>query len=247
MSQTFDVSVSANVSANVTHAGSTLSGFESASFPMDGRIAQVSPGFGILYVLVLVAALVAMHASSYTVEQPLASAALSARLPASVATPLVRSLPTRTVLVALSLLPLVACAGWAGALAQSEPDGCFVFGLGVIFVGPSVLLGAYAVGLWRNRSYQVNGRVIVCGLLAVCLPLMQLLLLVIQRPSCPARPELADFPHTALTAVTMAMSMLPVSSIVYLSRGGGQRQAHPRPSALPCTMHAHVHVSMSCS
>ena len=57
MSQTFDVSVSANVSANVTHAGSTLSGFESASFPMDGRIAQVSPGFGILYVLVLVAAL----------------------------------------------------------------------------------------------------------------------------------------------------------------------------------------------
>ena len=163
-----------------------------------------------------------LHAGAYTISrQPSLSAALVARLGSTpMAHRLVHELPTRTVYALLVfVLPASLCAGWAAALASSEPEGCFVYGLGVLLVPPAVACGAFSVGLWRYRRYAVNGRVLVLGALALSLPLLHMLLLVRQRPLCPASPKFRSFPHTALTAITMAASMLPVASIVFLSLG----------------------------
>ena len=125
----------------------------------------------------------------------MASAGLSVRLPQylperHVHTVLQR-LPARLIVVLLGYaLPLSLCLGWMAALWSSEPDGCFVYGLGVLLVCPAVLLATYAVGLWRHRNYSVNGRVLICGVLALFLPLLLLLLLILQRPVCPARASL---------------------------------------------------------
>ena len=49
-------------------------------------------------------------------------------------------------------LPLLADpGGWASLLAPHEPEGCGVYGTGVILAGASVLLCAFAIGAWRAR------------------------------------------------------------------------------------------------
>ena len=125
-------------------------------------------------------------------------------------------LPPWPLTLAANALPFLLLAGWAGALAPAEPDRCWVYGLGVALGGPAALLVLYAFLSWWQRNWVVSGRVLFSGALSLlCLLLLQLLL-VVERPRCAATPSLAEFPHTATTAIAMALNLMPVSSLLYL-------------------------------
>ena len=206
--------------------------FEQPSFPLDGNfIASVCGAFGVFYFFVAAASVYIMHRTAFTLSAA-AHAALAARLPRRLAGAVLAQ-SQRIVDVAIIALayglPLAVCIAWAATLAPAEPSGCWVYGLGVMLAGPAVLLGAYAVGRWHHRGYQVDGRTLVSGLLSVLLPLLLLLLLVGQRQSCPASERLQEFPHTALTAFIMAVSLVPAAALIYLSRGGLGYRRFPFP------------------
>ena len=211
---------------NATETASTLvAAAERPSFPAHSQLAVVCATFGLCFLLSACVAMCTMHASAYTLVEPVASAALAARLPRCLVSRIhILSSRARQALVLLLgyLLPATLCISWVVALLPSEPDGCFVYGLGVLLVCPAILLAAYAFGLWYHRHFSVSGRIIFCAALALFLPLLLLLLLIVQRPRCPARSSLGQFPHTALTAITMAASMVPVASFVYVSYHRGR-------------------------
>ena len=117
---------------------------------------------------------------------------------------------------AANLLPFILLAGWASVLLPTEPERCFVYGLGVSLAGPAALLVAYAFISWRQRRWFLSGRVLLAGALSLLLLLLLQLLLVVQRPVCAATERLAEFPHTASTGIAMMLNLMPVSSMLYL-------------------------------
>ena len=85
--------------------------------------------------------------------------------------------------------------------------------------GSAVLAGILVFACWRARRWTVTVGVVACIVCALCGLLGLQLLLVLQRPSCAASFADRQFPYTALTAITMSVNMMPLASIVYLSRG----------------------------
>ena len=213
-----------NSTSNATSILPLLAEIESLGFEADSaELAWRSALGGTLFLLVLAVSAPIAHLSGFSSSAQGVSAALAANLPPSVW----HRLPSPRLLRALTLgvgyvLPLAMVGAWAGILAPAEPDGCYVFGLGVLLVGAAALLGAFAIGVWRQRCWIVTGRILVAGSLAAGLPLALLLLLVAQRPYCASSAAMRAFPFTALTAIAMALNMLPVTAVIYLSlrRGG---------------------------
>lgn len=119
--------------------------------------------------------------------------------------------------IAANLLPLVLLISWSAALMPAEPDRCWVYGLAPVLAGPATILATCGFLSWWLRSWRVSGRVVFAFALSLLLLLLLQLLLVVQRPSCAAEERLAEFPHTAMTAIAMALNLMPVSSILYLS------------------------------
>lgn len=174
-------------------------------------------GLGIVVLILPACALV--QAADLSASRMSVRAALAARPQACVvraAAALRVPLGQRMVLAA-HVLPLAVLAMWSASFWYVEPEGCWVYGLGVLTMGTAFFLFIYALATWRQRRWHVSGRVLVSGALALLLLLLLQLLLVVQRPVCPARPELREFPHTAITGVVMSLNLCLVTSILYLS------------------------------
>ena len=124
-------------------------------------------------------------------------------------------------------LPLALLVGLAGMMSNYEPLGCWVYGSGILLGGTSMLLFLLGLGMWRARQWAVSGSVAAALALSALLPLVAQLFIVLQLPSCAvecedgegSRCSLAEFPYTALTAISMALNSIPVIAIVFLQLG----------------------------
>ena len=176
------------------------------------------------------ASLVLVHAAGFSLTPVGTQTALSRYLSPGTFDKL-RVLLFPLVLVFGYLLPPALLAGWASMLAPHEPEGCWVYGTGVILAGASVLLCAFAIGAWRARRWAVSARIIAALTLALfVLPLVLQLALVLQRPNCATEERIREFPYTALTAAFMALNMLPMIALIYLNLGTPRP---PPPHAAP--------------
>ena len=124
-------------------------------------------------------------------------------------------------------LPVALLVGLAGMMSRYEPLGCWVYGSGILLGGTSMLLFLLGLGMWRARQWAVSGSVAAALALSALLPLAAQLFIVLQMPSCAvecddgkgARCTLAEFPYTAVTAISMALNSIPVIAIVFLTLG----------------------------
>ena len=116
----------------------------------------------------------------------------------------------------LGLLPLVLMLVWVISLTAAEPSSCWVYGLGVVLLGASLLLALICTIAWRRRRWNASAAVIGCATLCVFLLLVLQLSLVLQRSGCSVE-EFREFPYTALTALAMTMNVLPVIALVFLN------------------------------
>ena len=186
------------------------------SFPV---ASDLSLRFGIAAVVFLCLALpccVVVLDSEFGSTHDAVKAALAAR-PSYVTRLLLSRLPAWPLAISAHVLPFLFLGAWAAAIYPAEPPQCWVYGLGVLLGGSAGLLAAYALLAWRQRCWAVSGRIIIAGAASLLLLLLLQVLLVAQRPWCAATPKLAEFPHTAATAIAMALNLIPLSSILYLN------------------------------
>ena len=216
---------------NSTTSG-LLDALESGSFlppPCDLRpLLYVAMAVGALVtVLLTVPAWALAFAADFSASRVAVQAAVAAHRTSSWAVRFLSTVglrPDQRMAAAAYALPFALVAGYAGAVFPFEPSGCWVFGLGIVLAGPAALLFAYAFGMWAKRRWHVSGRVLAAGAAAVLLVLLLQLLLVLQRPNCPARPRLKEFPHTAITGIAMALNLVPVTAVIYLSLAATQKR-----------------------
>ena len=210
-----------------------LTALEATSFPLPcSQTSWLAAGLGGMGTTLVLSVL----AISFIVSAELSITRLGARaaLVARARRPIVRMascvcccVPPRTLLIVAYLTPIATLTSWASALYSSEPVGCWVYGLGVLLFGFAALLCLFAGFTWRQRNWRVPGRVIIAAVLALVLLLTLQLLLVAQRPICPARESLREFPFTAITGMAMTLNLIPVTSILYLRLSVAKKHSAP--------------------
>ena len=199
--------------------GAVLAALGTPAYPFSSSMVGVLGGWGAACAVVSALSLVLVHAAGFSLTPVGTQTALSRYLSPGTFDKL-RVLLFPLVLVFGYLLPPALLAGWASMLAPHEPEGCWVYGTGVILAGASVLLCAFAIGAWRARRWAVSARIIAALTLALfVLPLVLQLALVLQRPNCATEERIREFPYTALTAAFMALNMLPMIALIYLNLG----------------------------
>jgi len=124
-------------------------------------------------------------------------------------------------LLVASLLALLL--HWVVQLAEKEPAGCWVYGLGVTLGGAVVVCIFLCWSSWYRRSWNASFQVILLGVGAIFVCLSLQLAIIFQRKDC-AIDGRREFPHTALTALAMTMNVLPIISLVFLNTRANETQ-----------------------
>ena len=192
----------------------------------------------IVCTLCVLPGVVIVHGSRYHTSKIPVRAALAAHTSWLTQRLLACNVPTWPLALAANLVPFVVTFVWAGTFTPAEPAGCWVYGLAPLLAVPALLFATYAFLSWKLRRFAISGRVVFAVALSLLLLLLLQLLLVVQRPNCAALPRLAEFPHTAMTAIAMALNLMPVSSILFLSLSASAPQQH-------APVHAEVKRSVS--